>query len=117
MASKEQQQALQAKEKVLQDEITKFRAMQKGKTARVVAVVLYVDSSAVMCFYWNTSVDIQKCMTSSKQLDAQLTENKNVKDVSCWNYIMRMSSSIQYPSLVPRPHPPLGTRLSIPKRI
>ena len=30
MASKTQQQTLQAQEKVLQDEIAKFRALQKG---------------------------------------------------------------------------------------
>ena len=34
---------------------------------------------------WNTLscfVDIQKCVASKNQLDAQLIENKNVKDVS-----------------------------------
>ncbi|KAL5483763.1 hypothetical protein EMCRGX_G020175 [Ephydatia muelleri] len=45
--------ALQAKEKILQDEIEKYRGLQK---------------------------EYQKAVASRNQLDAQLTENKNVKE-------------------------------------
>ena len=76
MASKAATQALQAKEKVMQDEIEKFRKLQKGQSAGEGE-----RGGLALIRIHPPFADMQKYTASRMQLDTQLNENKTVKEV------------------------------------
>lgn len=81
--------AIQSKEKILNDEIVKFRALQKGTVSEYVCTANIKHCTACLCGALQLEtltclhVDAQKCVASKGQLEAQLLENQNVKDVGC----------------------------------
>lgn len=68
---------LKEKEKVLHQQVETFRTIQKGN------LQLYFQSyNYQYLFSLHSLLDLQKSVLARKQLDSQLTENKNVKEVS-----------------------------------
>ena len=97
--AKSAMQSLKEKEKVLQDEVEKFRTIQKGIYTYLKLVVKRLCSfhQVNTCLF----TDIQKSLLARKQLDAQLNENTTVKTVgSCkqlrFNWQLGDSSSIPF---------------------
>ena len=81
MANKAAVQMLQAKEKVMQDEIEKYNKLQKGQSICVlgeksVGGALFGDNPPSFLLS-----ELQKYAASRMQLDTQINENKTVKEV------------------------------------
>ena len=77
MANKAAMKDLQAKEKVMQDEIEMFKKLQKGGLVYWWWALFGTTDPRVV-----SAVDLQKYTASRMQLDTQINENKTVKEVT-----------------------------------